>query len=182
MERSHGVYQDRFVKELALQRITTLETANRLLDNGFTDGLNRNLARPPAEEADFHRPVPAGVDLGAVFCWEAVRTVRNDWTFQFHNQPYQICEENRPLPKPREKVVVRVRLNGTLELLYRDQPLVYKPISAEQLRRRRQAAHEQASVSCPSPGVSRPRSSNRSRSPWRQGCILMFADTGATEK
>ena len=31
MERKHGVFQDRFLKELQLRRVTTIDTANKVL-------------------------------------------------------------------------------------------------------------------------------------------------------
>ena len=40
VERNHGVYQDRFVKELKLEGITTIEEANKLLQGGFYNTLN----------------------------------------------------------------------------------------------------------------------------------------------
>ena len=43
VERAHGVLQDRFVKELQLKGITTIEAANELLQNGFIESLNRKL-------------------------------------------------------------------------------------------------------------------------------------------
>lgn len=38
--RNHGVYQDRFVKELRLRNIKTIEAANQLLQKNFIDKLN----------------------------------------------------------------------------------------------------------------------------------------------
>jgi hypothetical protein len=58
VERSNGVYQDRFVKELALRGITTIDTANQLLTGGFADDLNKKFAKEPLSEEDYHRPVP----------------------------------------------------------------------------------------------------------------------------
>ena len=69
VERSNGVYQDRFVKELALGEITTLAAANALLADGFTDALNAKFAVAPLEAEDFHRPVPKGLDLDDEFCF-----------------------------------------------------------------------------------------------------------------
>ena len=59
MGRSHGVYQDRLVKELGLRRVTSLEGASQLLREGFIDGVNRRFAKPAASACDFHRPVPS---------------------------------------------------------------------------------------------------------------------------
>lgn len=136
VERTHGVYQDRFVKELALRRITTLDTANNLLQNGFTEQLNTKFAREPASAVDFHRPIPRRLALADVFCFEAFRTVQNDWTVRYENRHYQILEENRPLPKPKDKVLVRTRLDGSVQLLFRDKPLRFRLLSTRELRQR----------------------------------------------
>ena len=136
VERSHGVYQDRFVKELALRGITTIPTANKALQNGFSDELNTKFAKPPIADEDFHRPVPKDLVLEDVFAFEQWRTVSNDWTVRHHNRFYQILPENRPLPKPRDKVLVRTRLDGTVLLLHGGKPLQYRLIGNAELRRR----------------------------------------------
>jgi len=128
VERAHGVYQDRLVKELKLQGITTIEGANALLENGFVDNLNSKFAKPPRAEEDFHRGVPEGLDLAQVFCFEEHRVVANDWTISFHRRTFQIGRDNTPRPKPKDKVLVRTLLDGTVELLYRDKPLKYQEI------------------------------------------------------
>jgi len=126
VERNHGVYQDRLVKEMSLKRITTIAGANKLLHNGFTDHLNAKFEREAADPADYHRPVPKGVELADVFCFEEYRVVQNDWTVRYQNRHYQILRENKPLPKPKDKVLVRLRLDGTLHLVYRGKPLAYR--------------------------------------------------------
>jgi len=75
---------------------------------------------------DAHRPVPRGLDLAEVFCHEEVRTVMSDWCIRHHNRFYQIQPENRPLPRPKDRVVVRTRLDGTQELLYRGKRLAFR--------------------------------------------------------
>jgi hypothetical protein len=136
VERNHGVYQDRFVKELGLRGITTIDTANKALENGFCSELNAKFAVEPLSEQDFHRPVPPDIALEDVFCVEENRTVGNDWTIRYQNSCYQILKENKPLPKPRAKVLVRRRLDGTMHLLYRGKPLEYRTISKAEQRRR----------------------------------------------
>lgn len=136
VERNHGVYQDRLVKELALRGITTIAGADKALQNGFCDELNAKFAQQPIAKEDFHRPVPQDMALEDVFCIEQTRTVNNDWTVRHQNRLYQILEQNRPLPKPRDKVLVRTRLDATVHLIYRSRPLQYRLIpKAEQHRR-----------------------------------------------
>lgn len=136
IERTHAVYQDRFVKELALRRITTLPTANKLLHNGFTRGLNDKFAQQPAHPQDFHRRIPKGLALADVFCIQEVRVLQNDWTIRHENRYYQILEENRPLPKPKDKVLVQTRLDGSVHLVFADKPLTFRLLSPPELRQR----------------------------------------------
>jgi hypothetical protein len=149
VERAHGVYQDRFVKELALRGITTLDTANKLLQNGFTEQLNEKFAQEPARPVDLHRAVPEELELADVFCFDEFRTVQNDWTIRHLNRHYQIEEENRPLPKPKDKVLVRTRLDGSVQLLFRDKPVRFHLLTAGELRRRLNTPAEQPAPAQP---------------------------------
>jgi hypothetical protein len=78
VERKHGLYQDRRVKELRLAGINDTEKANQSL-SGFTENLNARFAVEPLSPADFHRPLPQGMDLRHVFCLEESRTVMTGW-------------------------------------------------------------------------------------------------------
>ncbi len=129
VERSNGVYQDRFVKELALRGITTRAGANELLVGGFCDELNRKFAHAPMSEEDLHRPAPAGLDLAEVFCWEERRTVNNDWTVRYHNRWFQITGPKGSLPPAKGKVTVAERLDGSLHLFYRGHQVPFHEIA-----------------------------------------------------
>ena len=134
LERKHQVLQDRLVKELALRRITRIASANALLLGGFTDVLNERFALTPAHDQDYHRPLPNDICLEDVFCFEHFRVVQNDWTLRFENRHYQILEANRPLHRPKDKVVVRVQLDGSVHLVYRGHTLYYTVLSKTELR------------------------------------------------
>lgn len=177
VERNHGVYQDRFVKELALRRITTIDAANRLLANGFVDGLNKRFAKAPQSDEDFHRPLEKDINLADIFCFEEWRTVQADWTIRFQNAYYQILDNNRPLPRHKDKICVRRRLDGTILLLADGRPLDYEKLSPRQFQRR--AAKTPAPKPKPPNAITNPGALKRkpTRTPWRQGATVMFADT-----
>lgn len=182
VERGHGIFQDRFVKEMWLQEITTLDEANDLLHNGFLDDMNARFAIEPACPVDAHRPVPKGIDLADVFCFEEDRSVGNDWTIRYENAYYQIEKGNRPQPRPREKVTVRIRLDGTMAILFRDKPLRWRPIGAAEVRSSAQdktKPDQPAASKKPKPA---PTNQERPKTPWRQGCTLMFADAKKNKK
>lgn len=71
------------MKELALGGVTTLEGGNRLLREGFIDGLNRGFAEPAASTVDLHSPVPEGVVLEDIFAVEERKGVNNDWAVKW---------------------------------------------------------------------------------------------------
>jgi transposase len=174
VERNHGVYQDRLVKEFALRGITTLHSANKLLANRFVDELNAKFAKVPQSNEDFHQPLPKGLALEDVFCFEELRSVQNDWCVRHQNRHYQILGHNRPLPRPKDKVLVRTRLDGTVHLLFKDHALDYRILSNTELAKR---LRPEPSPPTPRPHAQPPRSSKPNRSPWRQGVTLMCADT-----
>lgn len=123
VERKHGVFQDRFQKELALREIKTIPAANALLKGGFVEDLNRRFAVPPADPADAHRPLATGENLAGIFCREEKRGVQNDFTLRYNNRWYQITHDNRLLPKPKSRVTIRTLLDGTVELWFKNQRL-----------------------------------------------------------
>ena len=126
VERKHGVYQDRWVKELRLAGINDMEGANQSLC-GFTEKLNARFAVEPRSRADFHRPVPQGMDLRHVFCLEESRTVGNDWVVRYENSFFQIASQPN-LPPRRGKVMVQKHLDGTVHIVYRDSELIFTEI------------------------------------------------------
>jgi hypothetical protein len=136
VERSNGTYQDRLVKELALLGVTTLEGANKVLTGGFTDGLNDRFAVVPADELDYHRPLHKAVNLEDVFCHEEHRVLQNDWTVSHENNRYQVLKGSRPLPKPKDRILVRIHLDRRVQLLYREKKLDFLLLAPGQPRQK----------------------------------------------
>jgi hypothetical protein len=160
VERSNGVYQDRLVKELRLHGVTTIEGANKLLAEGFSERLNAKFQREPARARDFHRRVPKRINLAEVFSWEQTRTVQNDWTVRHDNRFYQILKDNRPRPRPQHKVLVRLLLDGSVQILYRGKKLTYEPIAQPPPRK----AEKPAALTAP---ASRTQWKPPPDHPWR---------------
>jgi len=121
VERSNGTYQDRLVKELRLEQISDIGSANKLLAEGFVDNLNRKFAVAPREKADFHRSAK-GRDLESVFCKEEERALTDDWIVRYGNSYYQMARQSNQ-PPTSKKVMVRSYLNGELHFNYRGKDL-----------------------------------------------------------
>jgi transposase len=128
IERRHGVLQDRLVKELRLRGIKDLEAANAFLAREFFESINKKFAHSPASAIDYHRPVPSGVCLQDVFVFEEQRVVQNDWTVCWDSRWSQITSPKGQMPRRRERIVVRRRLDGSRVLLYRGRALEFHEI------------------------------------------------------
>jgi len=131
VERSHGVYQDRLVKELRVRGIATIAGSNTLLQGGFVARLNEKFATAPASDEDAHRPVPGGLDLATVFVFEDSRRVANDWTIRYDNRYYQITGPKETMPRPKATVTVQRRLDGSLHILYRQREVTFREVPLE---------------------------------------------------
>lgn len=78
VERNHGTYQDRLVKEFRLAEISTIDAGNDFLQHSYCGQLNQKFAVAPRSPVDFHRSAK-GYDLASIFCIEEERTLSADW-------------------------------------------------------------------------------------------------------
>ncbi len=130
VERNHGVYQDRLVKELRLRSMTKIGEANDLLSGGFIDGLNKRFAKPPRDLDDAHVALPASVDLRTIFCFEEQRTLSNDYVLQYKRNLLQLQRTDLSLlPRPKQKVTVAEWLDGSLHVLNKGKELAFDDIT-----------------------------------------------------
>jgi transposase len=125
VERSNAVYQDRFVKELRLEGISSIEEANDLLAGGFDRDLNNGFAIEPREKADYHRAA-SPYDLQTVFCIEQERTLSVNWTISFENRVYRIGNGLNNYSPASRKVQVRRYLDGKLHMFYRGNEVTFE--------------------------------------------------------
>jgi len=130
VERNHGVYQDRFIKELRLEGITDIETANEFLADTYLPAINTKFAKLAMYPEDAHAPLFDRSVLCNVFCFEEGRKVSNDYVVLFNTEQYQLVkEERRALPKPGDRVTVRRWLDGSVHIFLKDRELVVKKIA-----------------------------------------------------
>lgn len=122
VERCFGTLQDRLVKELRLAGVRDTDSANRFLREHFIDDFNERFAVEPACTHDAHRPVD-GFDLDAILSHQEMRTVTNDYTISYHNTRYQIARESVVAGLRGGKVLVEVRLDGSVHARFGDRYL-----------------------------------------------------------
>ncbi len=114
MERNFGTSQDRLIKEMRLLGISTLEDANRYLEEVYIDYWNTRFAVEPAEAKDAHRKLPKKANLEALFARTVTRSVYNDFTIRYKNRLWQIPKAQARGIRPGHKVTVEIRLDGSV--------------------------------------------------------------------
>lgn len=132
VERNHGVYQDRFVKELRLAKVDTIEDANAFLCACYLPKINGKFARKPLIEADAHVPLLDKAVLKDIFCYEYTRVVSNDYVIRFNRRIFQITRQQRLMPRAGSKVTVRKLLDGSIHLLYQNTLLEFIELDLKQ--------------------------------------------------
>lgn len=138
VERGFGTHQDRLVKELRLEGISTKGEGNRFLREVYVPKHNRRYAVEPAEPVDIHRPILPSQDLDAILSIQEDRQVYNDSVVRFENR-FLLLAQGHGL-RHGTKVTVQKRLDGTLRIAckgryFRYQEVAHRPHVPEQLRR-----------------------------------------------
>lgn len=159
IERRHGVLQDRLVKELRLRGIKDLAAANGFLREGFIETINEKFGHSAASSVNYHRPVPKGLRLEDVFVFEEQRTVQNDWTVGWDSRLFQITGPKAQMPRRRERIVVRRRLDASRALLHRGRALEFHEIQ--------QRPSRPPQINAPTLPVSRPAWVPADDHPWK---------------
>jgi hypothetical protein len=138
VERGFRTHQDRLVKELRLAGISTMDEANKFLIKVYIPKHNRRYAVEPADPVDVHKPLLREHDLDAILSIQEERQVHNDSVVRYDNR-FLLLAEGHGL-RPKTKVVVQERLDGTLRIARQGRYFEYKQVAArpyvpEQLRR-----------------------------------------------
>ena len=172
VERGHGTHQDRLIKKMRLQKISTYEAANAFLSDGYLAQHNGRYAVAPREAADFHLPVPRRFDLEQVFCLEEERIVSSDWVVQYGKRWLQIEEDGQKVRvAPGTTVTMREHRDGSLSMWLGRTRLRWHEV-AERPRKPSPAAKDRRLVRTPVAASH----------PWRQPFSAAQQGQGAAAK
>ena len=149
VERRHGLFQDRLVKEMRLLGIRTIEVANTYLDGTFLALVNKRYTVKPHDSVNGHQLRPSAVTLALILSWQESRSVAKDWTLRWRNRRLQIDARHAALGLPGRRVMVVERRDSTLAILYGKRLLTFRdapeptpptprPVASQTSRRTRQ--------------------------------------------
>lgn len=126
VERLFGTLQDRLIKEMRVARVASLEEANRFLQETFIPFWNHRFTVAPSQPEDAHRSLPEELDLDVVFAETETRMLREDFTFRYRNQVWQVEAHEAQDVRPKQKIVIEHRLDGSAH--YRCGQLYLQPV------------------------------------------------------
>ena len=131
VERCFGTLQDRLVKELRLEGISTIEDGNRFLA-GYVADHNRRFAKTPFRDKNMHRPLADRDNLDEIFAWKEERTVSHSLTLQY-DQVLFILEPNEVSKSlVRKRVTVCDYPDGRIAIQHKGRNLPYRTFDRRQ--------------------------------------------------
>jgi hypothetical protein len=87
VERAHQTLQDRLVKELRLQGISTIDATNALMPSFIYD-YNRRFGKLPRDRHNAHRAIRDDEHLDTIFAWRETRKVTSNLTLHYERKLY----------------------------------------------------------------------------------------------
>lgn len=127
VERMFKTLQDRLVKELRLQNISDIDSANIFLREKYIQSFNEKFAVVSTKRADLHRILTKTdvENMNSIFSVHSERIVMNDFTIQFKNQYFQLGQQQPVVVCRKEKILVEEHLDGSIKLKLRGKNLNY---------------------------------------------------------
>lgn len=128
VERLFGTLQDRLVKELRLNSISTIATANKFLEEKFLPEFNARFAVEPRSTANLHKMLTFKEQekLDSIFSKQEERTVRNDFTVSYKKCWYQLLESQPATICKKDIVIIEERMDKSIHLRLRGKYLNFK--------------------------------------------------------
>lgn len=112
VERANRTLQNRLIKMLRLRKISTIEEANRMLEEYRLEH-NKLFSKRTSEQLNAHRSLE-GICLDHVLCMRKTRALSKDFVVQFDNNFYKIFSQDPSMHFYKGgKVEIRKLLNGS---------------------------------------------------------------------
>jgi hypothetical protein len=142
VERLFGTLQDRLVSELRLVGVRTRDQATTFVNGPFKSDFNRRFAKPPEHSQSAWPKLPRELDVDRICSFRYEATVGNDNAVRVAGVILDIPEGPRHTGYAKNRVEVRLLLDGRWRVYYKDQLLLQtsKPelqVSLRTVRRRR---------------------------------------------
>ena len=136
VERANKTHQDRLTKALRQAQVSTIDDANRFLEEVYTPWHNSRFAKTKGLE-DIHRSIK-GLRLERILCFQEYRVLHNDYTVMVKTIRWQIerptKDDRYRLPSPGAKVLVSIYLDGSVHCFCNEQELRITRVTEREAR------------------------------------------------
>lgn len=116
VERMNSTLQDRLVKELRINNISSIEDANNFLPK-FLENFSKKFTLTPASNTDMHRVFDNKINLDNILCIKEYRTLSKNLTCQYKDTIYQIKTNKSPYTLRKTSVTIREHHNGSISIV-----------------------------------------------------------------
>ena len=124
VERANQTLQDRLIKEMREEGISDMAAANEYASK-FIVEFNRKFGKEPRIKLDAHRELEKEINLDRVCCWQEIRYLSKNLTFNYDKVIYQIKTERPSYALRKAAVTVLDRVNGEIKVEYKGKELAY---------------------------------------------------------
>ena len=125
IERAFGTLQDRLVKEMRLESISTKDEANLFLET-YLPKHNKRFAKPPLRPSDFHKPLPKRMNLEEIFCLKGTRTINNGYIIKWKSRMFAV--ENPSIAMKKRKVEVMEHFDAKIDFRFNGRYLKFREV------------------------------------------------------
>jgi len=131
-ERLFDTLQDRLVKEMRLNGISTIEEANKFVEEEFISKFNVKFSVIPQKKKNLHKLLTKfeKENLDKIFSTYDTRVVGNDFTVKFDKKYYQLSKNQIALVLRKDKVQIEQRIDGQIFISLRNKELNYTLLPA----------------------------------------------------
>lgn len=130
VERLFETLQDRLIKELRLQNISTIKKADEFINNTYIQKFNEKFSVEARTDANLHKGLTRleKDNLDSIFSRHSKRTIRNDYTVSYKKIWYQLEETKSVTMFSGEILTVEEGFDGSVRFLLRGKYLNYKKL------------------------------------------------------
>lgn len=128
IERLFHTLQDRLVKELRLAGISTIEEANKFVEEEFIPQFNAKFSVLSQKKGNLHRLLTKleKENLDKIFSVKSTRIINNDFTIKFKGQWFQLGPSQPCLVLRKDGVQIEQRIDGQIFISLRNKYLDYE--------------------------------------------------------
>lgn len=131
VERANKTLQDRLIKELRLQGISDIDSANAFLPE-FINQFNRKFEVAPRNDIDAHRDtLPDDETLNLIFSEQHTREISKNLEVRYDNKIYQIQTATQSYTMRGKKLTVCEDSQDCITLLYKHKKLSYRVLETQ---------------------------------------------------